>query len=178
MALLVAGAAVVAVWYDDLRHSDGPPTGFYVNPFSGDPGDLVRAADAARVKSDLLRDGDVELQAFMRGDTRLLEQADTGNRLSVLRDAIARNDRQGVTERWQNRISELLIGRLADPRDSAVRWAAEERGTSTVEFVAKSGGVVIDTRHPTFDNMFWLVQSGDRFLIADAQLTERPEAGR
>ena len=39
-----------------------PPTGYYINPFnSGDKGDLVNSADAARVKADLLTDGGIEL---------------------------------------------------------------------------------------------------------------------
>src|SRR5258707_8860476 len=61
-------AAVVAAGADlgDWRHSSFPghpypPPGYYRNPFSQDPGDLVPAAEAARVRADFLQDGRVEL---------------------------------------------------------------------------------------------------------------------
>ena len=41
-----------------------PPTGYYQNPFNPtDRGDIVSASEAAKVKNDLVADGQVELQA-------------------------------------------------------------------------------------------------------------------
>src|SRR5258708_2372365 len=63
-----------------------PPTGYYVNPFnSGDKGDLVNSADAARVKADLLTDGGIELQAVAANDASMLNQSTTGRALTAIR---------------------------------------------------------------------------------------------
>lgn len=176
--IVVAFGAVlgVATATGPLRHTSfpghpWPPTGFYLNPFSNSPDDLVNAAEAARVKADLFRSGDLELQAFTRGDPALLAQADAGNRLVALQQAIARNNQQGVTERWQNQFTSIKVGYLQDPRDTSVHWCVEERGSSVVEFVAKSNGAIVTTQHPVFDNKFWLRQAGQRYLITDAELT-------
>src|SRR6266567_3041520 len=64
----------------DLRYASipmvrpWPPTGYYINPLnpSHDRGDLVNAAEASRVKADLLRDGQIELQAVETGNPSLL----------------------------------------------------------------------------------------------------------
>ena len=183
IAVVVSSAAVGAIRYGDLRRSDRPghpvpPAGYYVNPFSKVPNDLVSTSEAAQVKTDLLRDGDVELQALANGDPAQLEQADTGDRLAALRDAIARNDRQDRTERWRNQLTAVVVGRLADPRNSSVTWIVEERGTSTVEFVAKATGGVVLTQPPAFDNRYWLVKPRDRYLIVDAQVVTTGASGR
>ena len=57
-----------------------PPTGYYQNPFNPtDRGDIVNASEAAKVKNDLVADGQVELQADRAADGSLLAGADTGN---------------------------------------------------------------------------------------------------
>lgn len=183
IATVVSSAVVAAVRLDDLRRTGQsghplPPAGYYVNPFSNDVNDLVNGDEANRVKADLLHDGDVELQAFAHGDAAVLAQADAGNRLVALRDTIARNDRQGLTERWENELAAVVVGRLADPRDSSVTWAVEERGTSTVEFLAKAGGAVIRVQHPTFDDKFWMAKPRDRYLIVDAEVSANGATGR
>src|SRR5207253_9785978 len=56
-----------------------PPAGYVQNPFNpGDKGDLVNVAQAAQVKADLLRDGQLELEALAHCDPNLAGQADTG----------------------------------------------------------------------------------------------------
>src|SRR5262245_50747027 len=77
--VFVAAVAVV-LRVGDLRLANFPghpypPTGYYRNPFSDDPGDLIDAATAARVRADFQRDGQLEVDAFARGDASLLDQA-------------------------------------------------------------------------------------------------------
>src|SRR6266699_2601358 len=80
--IVVAFAAVLgaATASGPLRHTSFPghpypPAGFYLNPFSNSPDDLVDAAEAARVKADLLNDGAAELQALESGDPNMLVQS-------------------------------------------------------------------------------------------------------
>src|ERR1700686_3171978 len=55
-----------------------PPAGYVQNPFNpGDKGNLINVAQAAQVKADLLRDGQVELRAAGTGDGSLALQSDT-----------------------------------------------------------------------------------------------------
>src|SRR6266568_5237866 len=49
-----------------------PPAGYVQNPFNvGDKGDLISVTEAANVKADLVRDGQLELQALEQGDPGL-----------------------------------------------------------------------------------------------------------
>ena len=67
-----------------------PPAGYYQNPFNpSDRGDLVNSAEAAKVKADLVTDGQIELQATRTGDGSHLREADTGNNLMRLRSVLA-----------------------------------------------------------------------------------------
>ncbi len=66
-----------------------PPAGYYQNPFNPtDHGDLVSSAEAAKVKADLVTDGQIELQATRTGDGSHLTEADTGNNLMRLRSVL------------------------------------------------------------------------------------------
>src|ERR1700738_567958 len=78
-----------------------PPTGYYINPFnSGDKGDLVNAADAERVKADLLTDGTTELRALESGNADLLPQSDTSRSLETEKQQVLANTAQGLRERF------------------------------------------------------------------------------
>lgn len=76
-----------------------PPAGFYVNPFTRDQRDLVNANEAQRVKTDFLKDGQIELDAFGRGDPAPLPLAETGRALSKAREVMAQNTARGLVER-------------------------------------------------------------------------------
>jgi hypothetical protein len=91
-----------------------PPAGYYQNPFNPtDRGDLINAAEASRVKADLLRDGQIELQASERGDASILAQGATGNRLARLRELIASDAAQGMVVRTDSLCGALITsGRL------------------------------------------------------------------
>src|SRR5712692_3315510 len=106
----------------DLRYANiplihpWPPTGYYQNPFNPtDRGDLVNASEAAKVKSDLVADGQIELQAYRASDGILLDGADTGNRLIKLRAALAQNHAAGVSEDFTNQLTSVRVGKLTDP---------------------------------------------------------------
>src|SRR6202521_2587820 len=82
----------------DLRYANvrlihpWPPSAYYQNPFNPtDRGDLVNASEAAKVKSDLVADGQIELQAARTGDGSHLTEADAGNNLARLKSALARD---------------------------------------------------------------------------------------
>jgi hypothetical protein len=73
-----------------------PPKGYFVNPFTGDPRDLVSSSEAARVRVDFVKDGDIEVKAFAHGDASLLSQARTGRALAKARDLMAADAANGV----------------------------------------------------------------------------------
>jgi hypothetical protein len=177
---LVAGLAL-AGQLSDLRYTNipvvhpYPPAGYYQNPFNPtDRGDLINAAEANRVKTDLLKDGQLELDAFARGDASLLSQADTGRALAKSQDLMARNNASGLFERAENHPDSLVVGRLQDPNDPSITWCVHENGSAVISFVSKSTGQVLSTQRVRYDSKFWLVRSGDRYLIADAQITTQP----
>src|SRR5262249_49640717 len=126
---------------------------------------------AEHVKSDLLRDGDAELAAFSQGKVDLLVQGDTGRRLSVLGDSIAKNNASGITESWKNYLSSVTVGHLADPNDNGVQWCVEEVGTSTLSYRSAAENKLVGTSSLKFDNRYWLVLGGSRYLILDAQVS-------
>jgi hypothetical protein len=149
-----------------------PPTGYYINPFnSGDKGDLVNSADAARVKADLLADGKMELAAETSGEIATLAQGDGGRRLQVMRDRISTNTAQGLRARFENQLSTVAVGHLTDPADPNVTWCSEEHGQSVITMYRSSDSSVVSVLRIRFDGKFWLKRVGDRYVIVDALIT-------
>src|SRR5579859_3653313 len=147
-----------------------PPAGYYQNPFNPtDRGDIVNASDAAKVKSDLVADGLVELQAYRASDGSLLGGGDTGNRLVKLRAALAQNHAAGVSEDFTNQLTSVRVGKLADPNDASVTWCVEEVGTSRITLTSAANGQIIRQYTISFDDKFWMVSVGGRYLITDAE---------
>ena len=183
---LIAAAAIVAVFavaivvttkLGDLQHANFPghqypPTGFYRNPLPGKE-ELVNAAEAAKVKADLLSDGQIEIRALLTGDPNMLAQSTTGNALVALRKVIDDNNAHGLYERDEPRVDSIIVGRLQDPADFRVMWCVEERGAGTVTYVTKVSGQVLQVQNVTFDNKFWLVRVGQRYLITDVEVHAR-----
>lgn len=164
----------------DLRHMNiplihpWPPAGYSQNPFNPtDRGDVINSAEAAKVKADLLTDGQIELQATRTGDGSHLTEADTGNNLVRLRSLLARNAADGVTEDFSNQITKVTVGKLADPNDPTVTWCVEEIGTSRITYTRTSDGSVIRTQLIKFDDRFWLVQQSGHYLITDVLVTSQ-----
>jgi hypothetical protein len=165
----------------DLRYANipwihpYPPEGYYINPLNptGDRGDLVNAADAAKVKNDLAVDGQVEIDAFAHGQSADLSRAATGRALQQAQQSIANNDQAGVFELASNSIRSTVVGELADPNDSSIRWCVKESGSTTLSFIDKPTGKVIRTQSFGFDAKYWLVLVGGRYLIADVQIVTR-----
>ncbi len=149
-----------------------PPQGQYVNPFTGDPRDLVSSAEAAKVRADLLHDGDLQLAALAEGTTAVLPQTATGNYLQKLNQTVAADNAQGVVYREQHQLTSVVVGRLPDPNaPTTISWAVEERGSGDAAYVSKSSGKTVSSYHGHFQNRFWLARVGDRYLIADAQIS-------
>ena len=164
----------------DLRYANiplirpWPPSGYYQNPFNPtDRGDLVNASEAAKVKSDLVADGQIELQATRTGDGSHLTEADTGNNLARLRSVLARNAADGVTEDFSNQLTKVTVGKLADPNDPNVTWCVEEIGTSRITYSRTSDGSVFRTQLIKFDDRFWLIQQSGHYLITDVQVSSQ-----
>ncbi len=164
----------------DLRYANiplihpWPPSGYYQNPFNPtDRGDLVNASEAAKVKTDLVADGQVELQATRTGDGSHLTEADTGNNLVRLRSVLARNAADGVTEDFTNQLTKVTVGKLADPNDPTVTWCVEEIGTSRITYSRTSDGSVVRTQLIKFDDRFWLILQSGHYLITDVQVTSQ-----
>jgi len=168
----------------DLRHANiplvhpYPPAGFYQNSFNPtDRGDLINAATAAKVKSDLVADGQIELQATRTGDGSHLTEADAGNNLARLKSVLARNAAGGVTEDFTNQLSKVTVGKLVDPNDRTVTWCVEEIGTSRITYSRTSDGSVVSQQLIKFDDRFWLVDQGGHYLITDVQVATQVVAG-
>ena len=148
-----------------------PPAGYYQNPFNPtDRGDLVNSGEAAKVKADLMTDGQIELQAYRASDGSLLDGADTGNSLVKLRAALAQNHAAGVSEDFTNQLTSVRVGKLADPNDASVTWCVEEAGTSRITLTNAATGQTIRQYTIRFDDKFWLVSVGGRYLITDAEV--------
>ena len=182
---LIAAAAVVGAFAVAIvlvsRHSDfghanlaGHP-GYERNPFAtGGADDLMPSAEAARVKADFLRDGQLELDALVRGDASLLTQSDAGGRLSTLQSVIDQNNRASIAQRYANQVESLTVGRQAIPGTSTVAWSVEETGSATVSDIARGDGLELRRQSYRFDGTFWLAKFGDRYLITDAAITNTP----
>ncbi len=148
-----------------------PPAGNYQNPFNPtDRGDIVNASQAAKVKSDLVEDGQVELKAYRSSDGSLLDGADTGNRLVKLRAALVQNHAAGVSEDFTNQLTSVRVGKVADPNDASVTWCVEEVGTSRITLTNAANGQTIRQYTIRFDDKFWMVLVGGRYLITDAEV--------
>ena len=148
-----------------------PPAGNYQNPFNPtDRGDIVNASQAAKVKSDLVEDGQVELKAYRSSDGSLLDGADTGNRLVKLRAALVQNHAAGVSEDFTNQLTSVRVGKLADPNDASVTWCVEEVGTSRITLTNAANGQTIRQYTIRFDDKFWMVLVSGRYLITDAEV--------
>ena len=148
-----------------------PPAGSYQNPFNPtDRGDIVNASQAAKVKSDLVEDGQVELKAYRASDGSLLDGADTGNRLVKLRAALVQNHAAGVSEDFTNQLTSVRVGKLADPNDASVTWCVEEVGTARITLTNAANGQTIRQYTIRFDDKFWMVLVGGRYLITDAEV--------
>ena len=168
----------------DLRYANiplvhpYPPAGFYQNSFNPtDRGDLINVATAAKVKSDLVADGQIELQATRTGDGSHLTEADAGNNLARLKSVLARNAAGGVTEDFTNQLSKVTVGKLVDPNDRTVTWCVEEIGTSRITYSRTSDGSVVSQQLIKFDDRFWLVDQGGHYLITDVQVATQVVAG-
>jgi hypothetical protein len=168
----------------DLRYANiplvhpYPPAGFYQNSFNPTArGDLINAATAAKVKSDLVADGQIELQATRTGDGSHLTEADAGNNLARLKSVLARNAAGGVTEDFTNQLSKVTVGKLVDPNDRTVTWCVEEIGTSRITYSRTSDGSVVSQQLIKFDDRFWLVDQGGHYLITDVQVATQVVAG-
>jgi hypothetical protein len=153
-----------------------PPAGYLVNPFTRDPRDVLSSAEASRVKSDLLRDGNLQLAALAQGSTAILPQTATGNYLAKLKETVASNDAQGVVYREQHRVDSIVVGQLPDPNSpSSIRWCVEERGSGEAAYVSKSSGRLVSSYRFAFQARFWLARVGPRYLVADADVSPTRE---
>ena len=149
-----------------------PPAGFYQNPFNPtDRGDLMNASEAAKVKSDLVADGKLEVDAYAQGRPELLLQAETGRALTKSQQVVAQNDQRGLFEVATSQLRMVQVGRLADPNDAGISWMVEERGSSTLNFIAKATGQSVSRETFQFDGKFWMAEVDGHFLIADVEVT-------
>lgn len=171
------GAVVLAASLGDLRHANlpghqWPPAGYYRNPFSNDPEDLLSFAEAARVRADFMIDGQIDVDAFSRGDVAALAGARTGNALSKVQELVTSNNTQGIAEREQVHDDTIVVGRLRNPNDpkAGPMWCVEERGSGTITYFSKATEVSIRAQTLRFDNRFWLVLTGQRYLITDVEV--------
>lgn len=152
-----------------------PPAGYVQNPFNpGDKGDLISVAEAARVKADLVQDGQLELQALEVGDPSLLSAADVGRAKEAGVALISQNNAAGLFEREQIKLEDIRVGRLADPNDSSIVWMVEERGMGTISYYAKSTGSLVKQQTLRFDAKYWLQKVGEHYLIADVLISAQP----
>ena len=186
LLLLFIGLAMLALTgrLGDLRYANVPlvhpypPTGYYQNPFNpGDRGDVINAAQANRVKADLIADGQAELRAVEAGDIALVAQADTGKAATTLQQVIAQYNAQGITARQEATYSSIVVGRLIDPNDKSASWCVQEKGSATITFTSRSTGQVIRQQSFQFTDKFWLVLVDGRYLITDAEISNRPTGG-
>ena len=179
VVVILGGIAVLGATgrLGDLRYANipvihpWPPAGYFQNPFNpADRGDLVNASDAAKVKGDLVADGQVELRSYQTSAGSLLPGADTGNRLAKLRSALDQNHAAGVFEDFKNQLTTVRVGKLVDPNDSSVTWCVEEIGTSRITLTKAADGSVLQQFSISFDDKFWMKSVGGRYLITDAEV--------
>ena len=149
-----------------------PPTGYVQNPFDpSDKGDLISVSEAARVKAELLQDGQLELKALEVGDPTLLDNAATGRAKERLVALIQQNNSSGLFEREQMNLTSTAVGRLSDPNDPTISWAVEERGITTISYYSKASKSLVRQQRVQGIARFWLARVGDHYLIADVLIT-------
>lgn len=153
-----------------------PPPGMFVNPYTGDPRDLLSASTAAKVKKDLLDDGKVQVDALAHGDTTELPRTATGNYLAKLTSNIQANNARGVLEQEEHHLDSVVVGRLQDPANPSIQWCVEERGTGVITYVDRSSGRVVSKQGFRSVARFWLVLVGDRYLVADSAISSQPRS--
>jgi uncharacterized protein RhaS with RHS repeats len=168
---LTAGSGFAQLGYLNFPGHPYPPTGFYRNPFSTNQGDLINAAEAARVKADWQADGQQSLNALATGDDSMLDRSITGTFLSDFRDRIRQNNRDGVAEREQNQPVTDLVGRLTDPPENKLAWCVEEKASGASDLIDKATGQVLGHRTYRYDTKFWLVRIDGRYLITNAHIS-------
>jgi hypothetical protein len=152
-----------------------PPAGYVQNPFNlGDKGNLINVAQAAQVKADLVRDGQIEVAAAASGDPSALSTALTGRALDKFTALIQQNNPQNVAERTVNHFDSVVAGHMADPNDPSIVWAVKESGTAILDFTSKSDGAVVREERVRFSSTYWLVRVGDHYLIADSLIQTQP----
>jgi hypothetical protein len=151
-----------------------PPPGYFINPFGTSRADLVSSSEAAKVKNDLFADGRIELDALRTGDSSSLTTSTTGGALSQLQALIRQNAAAGVYEDETITVSSATVGRLRDPLDTSVTWMVEEKGVGTIRYLRRADGSLIRTSRVDFNNRFWLVLVGGRYLITDTEISSRP----
>lgn len=176
--LVFAAVIAAATTFGDLQHANFPghpypPSGFYRNPFPGSD-ELINAAEAAQVKADFVRDGQVEVDAFARGDPTPLAQVAAGGHLARLRQVIDQNTSAGLVQHYENHMDSLMVGRCRAPTDSSTEWCVVEKGTATLADVVKASGQVLRTQSYRFEGKFWIAKAGDHYLITDAAITNQP----
>src|SRR5260370_31414994 len=163
VVVILGGIAVLGATgrLGDLRYANIPvihpwqPAGYLQNPFSPtDRGDLVNASDAAKVKGDLVADGQVELRAYQTSDGSLLPGADTGNRLAKLRSALDQNHAAGVFEDFKNQLTTVRAGKLVDPNDSSVTSCVDEIGPSRITLTTPPQSSIIHPSPISFHDHF------------------------
>src|SRR5262249_10480666 len=137
---------------------------------------LLSSAEAARVKTDLMRDGELQLGALAEGNIAILAQTATGNYLAKLNETVAANNAQGVIYREQHELDSIVVGRLQDPNAPAISWCVEESGSGSATYVRKSNSQSVSTYRFRFRNRFWLARVGDRYLVADAAISSTRES--
>ena len=170
----ILGGLAASGRFGDLRYASipwlrpWPPAGTYQNPFNPtDRGDLINSAEASRVKSDLVADGKVEVDAFGRGQTDPLASALTGQALAKATQGVLANNHAGLFEQGQTKLESIQVGRLDDPNDTSIHWVVEEKGVSTLTFVDQATGQVARQQSFRFDGKYWMVLVNGRYLIAD-----------
>jgi hypothetical protein len=191
--LLIAAGIILALWavfiglaisgrLGELRYLNVPllhpypPAGYVQNPWNtGDKGDLISRGEAERVKTDLARDGQIELQALERGNPAAHADADTGRASASLSALIAKNNSAGVIERETVHVAEIVVGRSADPNDQSITWLVQERGSATIADYSKSTNSLVRKQSINFLARYWLQRVGGRYLIADVLIT--PQTG-
>jgi hypothetical protein len=175
LAFLVAAAVLGTSRLVDLRYVNVPmlhpypPSGYEQNPFNpSDRGDLIPSAQAARVKSDLLEDGKIEVAAAATGDGAKLDGAETGRALTSILGILDSNARAGVVEKAETKLQSVSSGRLADPNDATITWCVEERGMASVTYLRRDTGAVSRSVSYPFLARYWLVLQHGRYVIADS----------
>lgn len=126
------------------------------------------------MRADLLRDGEIEVVAAEKGDVGMLSSGLTGRALERFTALVQQNNTQDLAERTVNHFDSVVAGRLSDPNDPSIGWAVKESGTATLIFTSRSSGAVTRQERVAFTSTFWLVRTGDHYLIVDSLIQTTP----